>query len=115
MKTPSGTMSNWQEIQERLGKMTRAEYKQLKGRSYIEKQYYLLRAEAEAWSHARADYMTRLLSAGRHPDTDPHFWDGFEEPRMPLLARAKADPRRDLLVEFDGERPKNGTTPPSAK
>lgn len=47
--------------------------------------YAGLRAEAEAWQAARTAFMTERLEQGRHPDTDPHFWDGYTEPPAPRL------------------------------
>jgi tetratricopeptide (TPR) repeat protein len=48
-----------------------------------------LRAEAEAWHAARTAFMMGRLKEGRHPDTDPHFWDGYTErpaPRLPATS-----------------------------
>ena len=47
--------------------------------------YVRLRAEADAWQAARTAFMTERLKAGRHPDTDPHFWDGYTERPAPGL------------------------------
>jgi hypothetical protein len=44
-----------------------------------------LRAEADAWQAARTAFMRERLEAGRHPDTDPHFWDGYPERPAPSL------------------------------
>src|SRR5206468_3618022 len=44
-----------------------------------------LRAEADAWHAARTVFMTRRLKEGRHPDTDPNFWDGYTERPTPSL------------------------------
>ena len=44
-----------------------------------------LRAEADAWQAARAAFMTARLKEGRHPDTDPDFWDGYTERPAPGL------------------------------
>ncbi len=38
-----------------------------------------LRAEADAWHRARLAFMLPRLEAGRHPDTDPTFWQGYVE------------------------------------
>jgi tetratricopeptide (TPR) repeat protein len=48
-----------------------------------------LRAEADAWQAARTAFMIERLEAGRHPDTDLHFWDGHTErpaPRLPATS-----------------------------
>lgn len=44
-----------------------------------------LRADAEAWQTARTAFMETRLRTGRHPDTDPHFWDGYEDSPAPAL------------------------------
>jgi hypothetical protein len=44
-----------------------------------------LRAEADAWQSARTAFMTRRLKEGRHPDTDPSFWNGYTERPAPGL------------------------------
>ncbi len=47
--------------------------------------YPKLRAEADAWQAARTAFMMRRLQEGRHPDTDPRFWDGYAEAPAPGL------------------------------
>lgn len=96
---------SWEEIQNIFGKISKADYRKLKGKELIAKQYYALRGEARAWQDARTQFMLGQLKAGKHPDTHPDFWTGFTEPAMPLLKRAKQDPKLDLLSEFDGKRP----------
>lgn len=44
-----------------------------------------LRTEADAWQAARLAFMTPRLRAGRHPDTDPRFWDGYADAPAPGL------------------------------
>lgn len=44
-----------------------------------------LRAEADAWHANRAAFMNERLEQGRHPDTDPHFWDGYTARPAPEL------------------------------
>ena len=51
-----------------------------------------LRAEADAWHAARTAFMMGRLNEGRHPDTDPHFWDGYTERPAPGLP-ATSDPQ----------------------
>ncbi len=54
--------------------------------------YAKLRAEAEAWQTARTQFMTARLEAGRHPDDDPNFWQGYiESPPPPLPAISPKD------------------------
>lgn len=58
--------------------------------------YRELRAEAESWQSARTAFLLARLRDGRHPDTDPRFWDGYAErpaPRLPWLAEATAGRR----------------------
>lgn len=49
--------------------------------------YARLRAEADAWHAARTAFLLRRMQEGRHPDTDPSFWDGYTEPPAPGLPR----------------------------
>lgn len=95
---------SWSETQNIFGKISKADYRKMKGKEIVEKQYYALRDEARAWQDARTQFMLGRLQAGKHPDTHPDFWTGFTEPPMPLLTRAKLDPKLDLRREFDGER-----------
>lgn len=44
-----------------------------------------LRAEAESWHANRIEFMNLRLKAGRHPDTDSDFWDGYIESPAPQL------------------------------
>jgi tetratricopeptide (TPR) repeat protein len=95
---------NWKEIQRLFGPITRQQYKEMKGKTNLEKEYFLLRKEAEDWNSARTSYMMAQLQAGRHPDTNADFWSEFKEPELPFLSRAQADPKQNLLLDFDGER-----------
>ncbi len=103
---------DWHEIQGIFGKISKQEYHQLKGKTLIEKQFHALRKEAEDWNQARSAYLLLRLQTGAHPDTDADFWHDFQDPPMPLLAKAKKDPRLNLLGEFDGEDV--ASTPPAA-
>jgi hypothetical protein len=47
--------------------------------------YKQFRAEADAWQEARTAFMMERLKAGRHPDTDPQFWNGYTERPAPGL------------------------------
>jgi hypothetical protein len=72
--------------------------------------YPKLRAEADAWQAARAQFMTARLENGRHPDTDPGFWDGYTEhppPSLPTVrthavAEARAALREQVIVAIVG-------------
>lgn len=44
-----------------------------------------LRAEADAWHAKRTAFMNERLEQGRHPDTDPHFWDIYHTRPAPEL------------------------------
>ena len=46
--------------------------------------YRRLRAEADNWQKKRTDYMTARLTVGRHPDTDPTFWNEYRDAGRPL-------------------------------
>ena len=52
--------------------------------------YAKLRAEADAWQKARLDFMLPRLEAGRHPDTDPTFWQGYVETPPPSIPSVMA-------------------------
>jgi tetratricopeptide (TPR) repeat protein len=53
-----------------------------------------LRVEADARHAARTAFMMGRLNEGQHPDTDPHFWDGYTERPAPGLP-ATSDPQAD--------------------
>lgn len=57
-----------------------------KGPSSTWGQFKQLRREADAWHAEKTQFIMVRLGAGRHPDTDPHFWDGWTETPMPLLS-----------------------------
>ncbi len=52
----------------------------------LRKIYETLRSEAETWHEARTRFMLERLNAGRHPDNDATFWDGYHEAPRPSLA-----------------------------
>ncbi len=80
----------------------------VQGELLLDPAFKQLRAEADAWHTARTAFMTRRLNEGRHPDTDPSFWDGYSErpaPELPtrsvpevLGAREASRLRMTLLV-----------------
>lgn len=53
----------------------------------LDSAFQKLRGEANAWHAARTAFMTRRLKEGRHPDTDPSFWEGYTERLAPGLPR----------------------------
>jgi len=54
--------------------------------SYDTAEYKHFRDEADAWQAKRTAFMMARLIAGRHPDTDPHFWDGYSDAGPPDLS-----------------------------
>ncbi len=74
----------------------------------LESAFLKLRAEADAWHAARTAFMMKRLEEGRHPDTDPSFWDGYAERPAPSLptqsipdahyAREASRQRRTMLL-----------------
>jgi tetratricopeptide (TPR) repeat protein len=57
----------------------------IRARNEIVETYRQLRAEADAWHQARTEFLLARLQAGRHPDTDPHFWNGYHEAEAPEI------------------------------
>lgn len=51
----------------------------------IIREFGRLRKEAETWQQERTAFMMSRLKAGRHPDTDPNFWDGYVERPAPKV------------------------------
>jgi len=51
----------------------------------LEAIYKRLRAEADDWHARRTAFMLERLNAGRHPDTDPTFWNGWDDGAPPSL------------------------------
>jgi hypothetical protein len=58
--------------------------------------YDRLRAEAEVYQQRRTDYMMQRLQAGRHPDTDPTFWNEWHDAGPPPVRVEVAQPLRWL-------------------
>ncbi|MGV3722192.1 MAG: hypothetical protein ACO1SX_14890 [Actinomycetota bacterium] len=52
----------------------------------LRSEFQRLRNAAEAQERKRTEFMLGRLRAGRHPDTDPTFWSGYQEPGKPLLS-----------------------------
>lgn len=50
---------------------------------YAQGHFERLRKEADEWHSKRIAFMTARLKEGRHPDTDPKFWDGWVETDLP--------------------------------
>lgn len=43
----------------------------------VKADYDAMRKKADAWQTHRTDFMLTRLKQGRHPDTDPAFWQGY--------------------------------------
>ncbi len=52
------------------------------------REYRRLREEAEEYQAKRTAFMMARLQQGRHPDTDPTFWQGWKEPPPPEVRSA---------------------------
>ncbi len=65
--------------------------------------YTSLRKEADDWQAKRLAYMMPLLKAGRHPDTDPHFWDKWHDPGPPRQPFSFADVLAVISDHFGGQ------------
>ena len=48
-------------------------------------QFVRLRAEADAWQSRRTEFMLTRMRAGRHPDTDAAFWQGWRDGESPTV------------------------------
>jgi hypothetical protein len=55
------------------------------GSGEVQRQYPLLRREAEECNRDRQAYMLARLHQGRHPDTHPDFWSDYQETQPPNL------------------------------
>lgn len=53
----------------------------------------LLRMNGDQWSKTREEFLTAGLQAGRHPDTDEDFWEGYEEVPAAVIEDSVADRR----------------------
>lgn len=49
-------------------------------RAHVGRVYRTARRAADAWEERRTAYLSERLRAGRHPDTDPTFWQDWREP-----------------------------------
>jgi len=55
------------------------------GEPSVKARFAELRKEADEWHAAKDSYIMERLQAGKHPDTDPSFWDDWRESAMPVL------------------------------
>jgi hypothetical protein len=51
----------------------------------VRRSYPVLRRAADERHRLRTEFMLARLKAGRHPDTDPKFWESYREPARPRL------------------------------
>lgn len=66
---------------------------------YLEQSFRSLRRAADKYHAHRTEFMLERLKAGRHPDTDASFWDGYQEvPRGHILDQ----PRMQRLLQEYG-------------
>lgn len=64
----------------------------------LEGAYKALRMNADEYHRNRTEFMMARLRSGRHPDTDPNFWDGYiETERVNLRQFEPFIPRKWLL------------------
>jgi len=69
-------------------------------RDKIQSEFRRLRLDADQWLSERTAFMVSRLKEGRHPDTDPHFWDGYvarPDPRIEYSFFEELDPY-DLIL-----------------
>jgi tetratricopeptide (TPR) repeat protein len=52
--------------------------------------YEAARRHADLWHEERTAFMMARLETGRHPDTDPTFWNGYAPRRQPPLEESSA-------------------------
>lgn len=66
----------------------------------IKSEYARLRTESDRWQSERTDFMMARLKMGRHPDTDPHFWDGYVSRPAPKIEYGLLDTIRtsDIVI-----------------
>jgi hypothetical protein len=65
----------------------------IRGRPALADEYLTLRAAANAWHAHRIAFMMARLQAGRHPDSDPEFWQGYSPPPPPGLSNWRLEDR----------------------
>ncbi len=61
----------------------------------LKKSFRDLRDRIDEVNRYRESFMLKRLESGRHPDTDPSFWNGYEPPELPDLSIYN-DPERFL-------------------
>jgi tetratricopeptide (TPR) repeat protein len=66
-------------------------------RTHVGRVYRTARRAAETWQAQRTAYLVERLRAGRHPDTDPAFWQDWREPAPARLTGSWLWERASLL------------------
>ena len=66
---------------------------------HVKKWFRKARRAADSWQAARDRYIGDQIAAGKHPDTHPDFWDGFDEDqhRLPKLPHNSPTPTGRLI------------------
>jgi hypothetical protein len=59
----------------------------------VDRAFRDLRAAADRWQAQRTAFMVARLKTGRHPDTDPSFWNGWQDTPLPPLERYVPGPK----------------------
>lgn len=65
----------------------------------IDSFYASARSAADSWHDDRERFMLERLQAGRHPDTDPNFWDGYVEEPAPAVPNGVFGISRSVVME----------------
>ncbi len=64
----------------------------------LKRQYLQLRENADEFDAHRRAFMEKQFALGKHPDTDPNFWDGYEEiPPLVLPDTSKSNSAMSYL------------------
>ena len=64
----------------------------LRDTEWVQKAWLELNREGERYRKNRTDFMLTKLKSGKHPDTDPDFWQGYIE--TPKTDLSKYEPSR---------------------
>lgn len=66
----------------------------------VSKGFQALRLSADDYRKSRTEFVLARVEAGRHPDNDPGFWQGFKAPVRPDLARLEPSPWTLWLFKY---------------
>jgi hypothetical protein len=53
--------------------------------------FHSVREAAQKRLEAKTTFMKSRMATGRHPDTDPTFWQGWQEPMMPSTPKTRLE------------------------